>query len=169
MNRKLMKVSRNAMMVLSMCVALVSCANVNKTGEMVKKNMKNKMEMSSTHSSKPAVYGYDAVSYFTMNKAVRGSGMITADYKGETYLFSSNKNKEMFVKSPSKYLPEYGGYCAFGASMGKEFYSDPTIFAVVDNKLYLNLNKDIQMKWNKDRSSMIKNADKKWKMMSHSH
>lgn len=109
-----------------------------------------------------AISGYDPVSYFTMNKAVRGSGMSTSNYNGQTYLFSSAENKAKFEKSPSKYLPQFGGYCAFGAAMGKKFHSDPTVFAIVNNKLYLNLNKDIQEKWNGDQKKMIKDANANW-------
>ena len=110
-----------------------------------------------------AISGYDPVSYFTENKAMRGSGMQVAIHAGQTYLFASEKNKNKFVKNPSKYLPEFGGYCAFGAALGKKFHSDPTVFAVVKGKLYLNLNKDIQKKWNAKLSSMIKDGHKNWK------
>ena len=114
----------------------------------------------------PAISGYDAVSYFTAGKAVRGSGMHTAQYKGATYMFSSEGNKKLFESNPAKYSPEFDGYCAFGAAMGKKFYSDPNVFAVVDDKLYLNLNKDIQSKWNKERSSMITKGHANWKKMT---
>ncbi len=109
-----------------------------------------------------AIGGYDAVSYFTDNKAVRGSGYHTATHDGQVYLFSNKKNKGMFEKNPAKYAPQYNGWCAYGASVGKKFHSDPNIFAVVNNKLYLNLDADIQKKWNKSRNKKIKTADKKW-------
>lgn len=113
-----------------------------------------------------AISGYDPVAYFQQNAAVRGSGFHTAVHAGETYLFSSEKNKEEFKKNPSKYVPQFGGFCAFGVSLGKKFYADPTVFAVVNNKLYLNLDKDIQAKWNAEQSKMIKDADVAWKKIS---
>ena len=112
--------------------------------------------------SKPAITGYDPVSYFVSKKAVRGSGFHTSDYNGQTYLFSSKENKEVFAKNPTKYLPQYGGWCAYGLSVGKKFYSDPTVFAIVKNKLYLNLDKEIQKKWNKDQMNFINKGDKNW-------
>ncbi len=113
----------------------------------------------------PAISGYDPVAYFTMNKAVRGSGMHTAQHAGSTFMFSSAKNKALFASNPSRYLPEFDGYCAFGAAMGKKFYTDPTIFGIVNNKLYLNLNKDIQKKWNADQKNMIRKGHANWAKM----
>lgn len=111
----------------------------------------------------PALSGYDAVSYFTQKEAVRGSGMNAFRHKGQDYLFATAENLTEFKKNPDKYLPQFGGYCAFGAAMGKKFHADPTVYSVVSGKLYLNLNKDIQMKWNDKQAQMIKDADKNWK------
>ncbi len=111
----------------------------------------------------PALSGYDAVSYFTGKEPVRGSGMHTHRYKGQDYLFASAESLNEFKKNPEKYLPQFGGFCAFGAAMGKKFHADPTVYSVVSGKLYLNLNKDIQMKWNEKQAQMIKDADKNWK------
>lgn len=110
----------------------------------------------------PAINGYDPVAYFSQNEAVRGSGFHTAEHAGQTYLFASEDNKKEFTKNPAKYAPQFGGFCAFGVSLGKKFYSDPTAFAVVGGKLYLNLNKEIQAKWNADQAQMIKKADGLW-------
>lgn len=110
-----------------------------------------------------SISGYDPVAYFNQNEAVRGSGMHTVEHSGQTYLFASEANKSEFSKNPTKYAPQYGGFCAFGVSKGKKFYSDPTVFAVVGGKLYLNLNKDIQAKWNAEQSQLIKDAEGEWK------
>ena len=110
-----------------------------------------------------AIGGYDVISYFTEGKAMRGSGFHTASHNNQIYLFSSKKNKKMFEKNQSKYAPQYNGWCAYGVSVGKKFHTDPTVFAVVDGKLYLNLDGDIQAKWNKGRAEKIAAADKKWR------
>ena len=109
-----------------------------------------------------AIGGYDPVSYFTDNKAVRGSGFHTATHNSQVYLFSSKKNKKTFEKNPSMYAPKYNGWCAYGVSVGKKFHTDPNVFAIVNNKLYLNLDSSIQKKWNASQKKLIKNADKKW-------
>lgn len=118
---------------------------------------------SADENALPALSGYDAVSYFSQKEPIRGSGMHAFRHKGQDYLFSSTENLAEFKKNPEKYLPQFGGYCAFGAAMGKKFHADPTVYSVVGGKLYLNLNKDIQMKWNEKQAQMIKDADKNWK------
>ncbi len=110
----------------------------------------------------PAISGYDPVAYFTESKAVRGSGFNVATYNGQTYLFASKENKELFQKNPEKYLPQFGGWCAYGVSIGKKFHTDPNVFAIVDGKLYLNLDKEIQEKWNADQNANIDKAHKNW-------
>ena len=112
--------------------------------------------------STPAIGGYDPVAYFTVNKPVRGSGFHAASYDGQTYLFASKANKETFESNPNKYAPQFNGWCAYGVSVNKKFHSDPTVFAVVDNKLYLNLDKEIQKTWNKSQKNNIRKGHKKW-------
>lgn len=111
----------------------------------------------------PAVHGYDVVSYHTAKRPVRGNGYFVAEHKGATYLFSSEDNKKLFDKNPDKYIPAYGGYCAYGVSVGKKFDGDPEVWRVVDGRLFLNLDASIQDEWFKDVKGHIKNADKNWK------
>lgn len=112
--------------------------------------------------SMPAVQGYDLVSYHQQGKPLAGTGMHTSVYEGETYLFISKENKAAFDKNPARYLPAYGGYCAYGVAVGKKFVGDPTVWEVVDGVLYLNLNKDIQTTWAKDTKHHIKKANQAW-------
>ena len=60
-------------------------------------------------------------------------------------------------------MPQYGGWCAYGASLGKKFYTNPEVFEIVGGKLYLNLDSEIQAKWSKDKTGFIKSANSKWK------
>jgi len=110
----------------------------------------------------PGMIGYDAVAYFTDGKAVRGNGHYVAVFDGVTYLFSSEDTKKKFEANPEKYVPAYGGYCAYGVSVGKKFVGDPELWKIVDEKLYLNLDKDIQGEWQKDVSGHIRKANANW-------
>ena len=114
-----------------------------------------------THST-PGVSGYDVVAYFTDGKAVRGSGYHVAMHDGITYAFASEDHKKAFEANPKKYLPAYGGYCAYGVAVGKKFVIDPEAWKIVDETLYLNLDKDIQRKWEKDIPGYIKKAEANW-------
>ena len=117
-----------------------------------------------SHST-PGIGGYDAVAYFTEGKAVRGTGFHVADVDGVTYVFASAENKKLFDADPKKYLPAYGGYCAYGLGVGKKFVADPEIWKVVEGKLYLNLDKKIQQSWEKDVPGYITKGDAKWVTM----
>jgi YHS domain-containing protein len=108
------------------------------------------------------VGGYDTVSYFKGSGPVRGNGRYTAEYQGVTYLFSNEANKNAFEKEPQKYLPAFGGYCAYGVAIEKKFWGDPQVWEIVDGTLYLNLDKSIQQKWDEDKPGYIKKADGNW-------
>ena len=109
-----------------------------------------------------AIHGYDPVAYFTESKARVGMAKFTATHNGAAYRFVSQANKEAFERNPRRYVPQYGGFCAFGVSVGAKFDGDPTLWRVVDNKLYLNLNPDIQANWLKDIPGNITKADQNW-------
>ena len=109
-----------------------------------------------------AIKGYDPVSYFTISTPKMGNASYTATYKGGIYQFSSEENRDMFKASPAKYAPQYGGYCAFGVAMEKKFDTDPLAWKIVDNKLYLNLNKDVQTKWLTDVPGYLDLSNDNW-------
>jgi YHS domain-containing protein len=108
------------------------------------------------------VQGYDLVSYHEGGKPQRGNGNHLVEHHGITYQFVNEENKDKFAKDPHKYLPAYGGYCAYGVAVGKKFVGDPDVWKIVDNKLYLNLDNKIQGIWNKDISGNIQKAESHW-------
>ena len=109
-----------------------------------------------------AMHGFDPVAYFTQDEALLGDAQFSTEYKEGTYRFISEANKQLFLKNPSAYVPQYGGYCAFGTAKGKKFDGDPRLFKVVDGKLYFNLNPDVYKKWLMDPLGYIKQADENW-------
>lgn len=111
------------------------------------------------------VQGYDLVSYQS-GKPVRGAGTNTFEVDGVVYQFATKENLKKFKANPAKYLPAYGGYCAFGVSKGKKFIGDPNVWKVVDGTLYLNLNKDVQRIWEEDVPGNITEANGQWKSIA---
>ncbi|MFW8635721.1 YHS domain-containing (seleno)protein [Cribrihabitans pelagius] len=109
-----------------------------------------------------ALQGYDPVAYFTEGAPQKGNWQITSTHEEATYRFASEENKAAFEKNPDAYLPEYGGYCAFGAAMGFKFDGDPTVWKIVDGELYLNISEDIQDRWEGDIPGFIEKADTNW-------
>ena len=112
--------------------------------------------------SNVAVGGYDTVAYFTNGQPTPGSKEFQHDYNGAVWRFSSAENKAMFVESPSRYSPQYGGYCAWAVSQGYTAKGSPKAWRIVDDKLYLNYNLDVQAKWLVDIPGFIAKADRNW-------
>jgi YHS domain-containing protein len=114
-----------------------------------------------SHST-PGVAGYDVVSYQIGEKPLRGNGNHISVYDGVTYLFVNEANRKAFERDPVRYVPAFGGYCAYGVAVGKKFVGDPDVWAVVDGRLYLNLDTRIQNLWSEDVPGNITKANKKW-------
>jgi YHS domain-containing protein len=113
-----------------------------------------------------AIKGYDPVAYFTMAKPVLGSSQFTAEHMGATYYFSSSEHQALFASAPNKYAPQYGGYCAYGVSKEYKFDIDPQAWAVVDDKLYLNLNPTVQNRWMSEKDELIIEANTHWEVIA---
>jgi YHS domain-containing protein len=109
-----------------------------------------------------AVSGYDPVAYFKAGKPVAGRAEFEHKWKGATWRFSSAVNLAAFKADPEAYAPQYGGYCAWAVSQGYTASADPTAWRVVNKKLYLNYNHEVQQNWSKDTAGNITKADVNW-------
>jgi YHS domain-containing protein len=117
-------------------------------------------------SNKVAIQGYDPVAYFKQKKAVKGKKEFAVSHQGVTYYFANDADKAAFLKNPSGYEPQYGGWCAFAmGDYGEKVEVDPETFKIIDGKLYLFYNKYLNntlKSWNKDEVSLKKKADTNW-------
>ena len=118
--------------------------------------------ISTGYFSNKAVSGYDTVSYFTDNKPVKGDSKYTTKYDGADWYFASQKHLDMFKANPEKYAPQYGGYCAWAMSQNSFAPSDPSQWAIVNDKLYLNYNASVKEQWDVNPTLSISQADKNW-------
>jgi len=109
-----------------------------------------------------ALRGYDPVAYFTEGKPIIGTATYTATHHAATYRFATEANLDAFKANPDQYVPQYGGFCAFGVAVGAKFDGDPELWRIENGKLYLNLNPDIQEQWEKDLAGHLVKANKKW-------
>lgn len=109
-----------------------------------------------------ALNGYDAVSYYREKLAVKGDETINAKFLNSTWFFRDSSNLKTFLKNPAKFVPQYGGYCAYGTRFGVLVESDPKVFALIDRKLYFITDTGSRKKWRDDLSENIERADKKW-------
>ena len=106
-----------------------------------------------------AILGYDTVAYFTDGKPVKGLDSFAAEWMGARWKFASQAHLDQFKASPEKYAPQYGGYCAYGVSQDHLVSIEPDKFKIIDGKLYLNYDADVQQTWIKDPAGYNKLAD----------
>jgi len=106
--------------------------------------------------------GYDPVAYFTQKKAVKGSSKYQTAYQGATYYFSTAADLAIFKKSPSKYVPQYGGFCANGIANRQVSPGDPTVFFVLKGKLYVCASPEAEKEFQSNAQANVKKADDNW-------
>lgn len=125
-------------------------------------------------NSNIALEGYSPVSYADLGLAQKGVKAFKSEYEKITYYFTSAEQKATFDKNPEKYLPQYGGFCAFGIYAGAKFRVDPNKFISKDGAYFLYLNNlelDAQELWlnENNHKKLVKKANKNWKKLSATH
>ena len=112
-----------------------------------------------------AVGGYDLVSYFIQDNPQKGKESIALNWEGARFLFANQENKALFKKNPEKYLPAYGGWCAYAMVKGKEVEINPKAFHIQQGKLYFFYKTnwvDTKIKWIKNPTTFKTKADQAW-------
>ena len=109
-----------------------------------------------------AILGYDPVAFFTDHKPVKGSPQFQSDYHGAKYYFAPAGRKAAFAKEPAKYEPQFGGYCAYGASRGKTVPIKIETWEIVNGRLLLQYDLDVKSKFDKDPQGTLRKADENW-------
>jgi YHS domain-containing protein len=109
-----------------------------------------------------ALKGYDAVAYFTLGKPTQGTKEFAFKWMEATWYFANKEHLELFQSDPEKYAPQYGGYCAWAVSHNYTWPADPLAWKIVNDKLYLNADKNVQAMWVKEIPELIIKGDKNW-------
>ncbi len=107
--------------------------------------------------------GYDLVAYFDSGSAERGSPKYAVKYDGQLWYFASAASRAKFVESPDQYLPQYGGYCAYAASLNAQAFGDPQVWTVHKGKLYFNYNAPTRGLWERGVDRRITKGDIYWR------
>ena len=110
-----------------------------------------------------AINGYDPVAYFVENAPVKGEPQFTTEHEQVMWRFSSAENQAKFEHEPMRYLPRYGGYCAYAMSHGFVVDTVPEAFSVINDKLYLNYSLGVRENWLEDTKGYIEEADRQWR------
>lgn len=108
------------------------------------------------------LHGIDPVSMFEGTAPKLGDAVHTSAYDGVDYYFVSAETKGRFDAAPESFLPQFGGFCAFGVYVGKKLDGDVRYADIVDGKLYLFVNAAIFEKYLEDKEAVINGAYEKW-------
>jgi hypothetical protein len=109
-----------------------------------------------------ALQGYDTVAYFADGQPQPGSPAFSHQWMDATWLFTSAEHRDAFAADPERYAPQFGGYCAYAVAMDHVQKADPTVWSIVDGKLYLNLGPGAQARWQEDVPGNIIRASSNW-------
>lgn len=109
-----------------------------------------------------AVSGYDTVEYFKSGTPTKGKKAFKLEHMGAEWRFASQENLEAFKADPQKYMPQYGGYCAWAMARGYTASGDPKQWKIVDGKLYLNYDAKVKATWEENIPHFISEADKRY-------
>lgn len=109
-----------------------------------------------------ALQGYDPVAYFVDGQPASGDPRFESTWEGAVYRFASADHKRLFDADPARYRPDFGGYCAYGASIDKLVSIDPTVFQIEDGRLLLQYDRAAAERFNADARANLDRADANW-------
>ncbi len=152
MTRKIYSV----LVLATMALILSACSNMQSSS-----NMSSSGSLNAPHTV--AINGYDPVAYFNYRQALRGNSDMSYTYAGTTWYFATNKDKDLFSKNPTRYMPQYGGYSAYDMAQGRITAGDPNYWNLINGKLYLNGSSFSNWRWKSDISGNIAKANSFWR------
>src|SRR5215472_732834 len=106
-----------------------------------------------------AIQGYDPVAFFTDKRSVKGSPQFQSEYRSAKYYFVSAEHKASFDKEPAKYEPQFGGYCAYGASKGHKAPVKIEAWQIVNGRLLMQYDLEVKDTFNEDQLGNLQKAD----------
>lgn len=113
------------------------------------------------------VHGVDTVALSTLNAVAPGDAAHTVVHDGVAYYFASEVTAARFKADPDRYLPQYGGFCAYAVALGKKLDGDPRFADIVEGKLYLFVNAAVFEKYLADKENTLRKAEEQWPEIQH--
>lgn len=110
-----------------------------------------------------AIGGYDPVAYFTDSAATPGKPEFSTRHGQATWWFASAEHRDLFLQDPQRFLPAYGGWCAYGMAEGYAAETDPVNgWTIHEGRLYLNWDASISAQWNANRAALLERSESNW-------
>jgi len=109
-----------------------------------------------------AIKGHDPVAFFTEGKPLKGDPQFTSNHGGASYRFTSAANKAAFDQDPEKYVPQFGGFCAWAVSNGYTAPISVDAFEIVEGRLLLQYDKGARALFDKNQAANLAKADANW-------
>ncbi len=119
-----------------------------------------------TNAEGHALNGLDPVSFFDSPSPVKGDVKIEAKYGAATYLFRSEKSRAAFEAEPGKFLPQFGGWCAYAMARGRAAKPAPRAWKLVSGRFYFFENPAVMDTWERDQRTLVQLASGNWKVLS---
>ncbi len=110
-----------------------------------------------------ALDGYDVLELNLRQRLQKGQEAFSTEWEGVIWRFHSESNLKRFKENPTVYAPAYGGYCAYGVSLGYKAPPDFRAFSVIEGRLFFNFSRYIQAHWMAQHERRIEVADERWK------
>ena len=119
---------------------------------------------SDAHAEKLMLMGHDPVAYFAQNDAVAGNPAIQAEHMGVTWRFASEANKAEFLREPTRYMPQFGGYCSNGINYAVPWGAGggPNTWRIYRGKLYVFGGQSSRDQFEMDTELNLQRAHQYW-------
>lgn len=108
------------------------------------------------------IKGYDPVAYRENQEARKGRLDLAWETEAGIWWFAEPAHRETFIANPTRHLPEFGGYDAEGMARGFKRRSDPTVWVLIDGKVYLHYTIEDQNRWAEDIRGNIRLGERNW-------
>lgn len=150
--------------VITSLAALMLGATGSVSAENWRTGLASLQESSDTQELPLAIGGFDPTLYFAGGLPKAGDPSISYAFEGQVYYFATYQSRQSFIEDPTKYAPQYAGHCAFAMSEHKAVNADPSVFTVLDDKLYLFQNQEKLEMWKTNSRKLRLLADKRWEI-----
>jgi len=113
-----------------------------------------------------AIDGYDPVSYFIESEPQPGKPDYEYVWQGVPWYFDSAANRDVFIRNPDVYAPQYGGHCVTALSRGYLSDGKPLLYVVDALRLYLFYSTANRDAFLMSKPEVLKAAGANWPKLS---